>query len=500
MNNVVEDFADKAKWVARIVAKRRWLVLFVASGLALISGVFIAAVPDRYRASATVYVDTDTVLKPLMSGITFQPDVDQQVRVLARTLISRPNVERLVGLPQLHFQALTASAHEELVARLMTEIMVVPTASDNLYQITYRGPSPERAKSVVDETVQMFVHSGLGAKKRDSREAGRFIEDQIKLYEGKLVDAESRLKEFKARNFGVSGTSNQDYFTRVSVLTDEVGKLRIALIAAEKSRDSYARELAATDPHDEARLDAQKKHLDELLSSYTEAHPEVISTRRVIATLEAEAQARKTAGTRVWDQPGKTATSPVYQRLRLSLADTEAQVASLRSQLAAQQERLDQVRALASRVPGVEADLAQLNRDYEVIRKNYDLMVARREAASLGVKLDESSRFTEFKLVEPTRVSRTPIFPSRLHLALMAAVATLAVGVAAAIVADLMWPTFDETSSLRMFSKRPVLGSVPTLLTIHDKRAQRMSAYRFMAASAALVTMQAMWLAWVTSH
>ncbi len=99
MNNVAEEWVDKAKEVARIATRRRWLVLGVAASVALVCAVAIDAVPDRYEATARIYVDTQTVLKPLMANITFQPDIDQQVSMLARTLISRPNVEKLVGNP-----------------------------------------------------------------------------------------------------------------------------------------------------------------------------------------------------------------------------------------------------------------------------------------------------------------------------------------------------------------------------------------------------------------
>jgi polysaccharide chain length determinant protein (PEP-CTERM system associated) len=300
-------------------------------------------------------------------------------------------------------------------------------------------------------------------------------------------------------------------------LTDEVNKLRVELRAAEQSRDAYRRELSAEDPQlpadlatkdsnpinspvleAEARLDAQKKSLDELLRRYTDAHPDVISTRRAIGQLELEVRTRQEAEQRRLAKLGKAAkaaTSPVYQKLRISLADTEAQVASLRSKLAAQQGQLDRVRSVAGRLPQVEAELAQLNRDYDIIRKNYDLMVARRESATLGVKLDESSQLAEFRIIEPPRVSPSPIFPSRLHLALIAVVASMALGLAAALASEFMWPTIDEATSLQLFSGRPVLGTVSKLVTPQGRRAQRMSLLLFAAAVAALMALQALWVA-----
>ena len=519
LNNVVEDIVAKLKWLVRAVAKRRWLALAVAALVAVAAGVGITTVPDRYEASARVYVDTQTVLKPLMSGLAFQPDIDQQVRMLASTLISRPNVERLIRMPEMHLEVSSGSAREALITRLMTQIKVTPAAAGNLYEISYKGASPERAQRLVQATVDMFVRAGSGEKKRDSQDAGRFIEEQIRTYETKLVEAEDRLKDFKVRNFGTSGVSGQDYFSRMSALTEQVNKLKVELGAAQQTRDSYARQLASEEPllpvepvaksvapavlEAEARLEAQKKTLDELLRRYTEVHPDVSSTRRVIAQLEVivadrkEAEERAIAKAGAAGSAGKAATSPVYQKLRISLAEADALVASVSSQLGALQGQLNQIRAAAGRMPQIEAEFAQLNRDYDIIRKNYDAMVARRESATLGMKLDDSSQLAEFKVVEPPRVSPSPVFPSRLHLAVIAVLASLIAGVAAAVVADQMQPTFDDARSLREFAGRPVIGTLSTLTTPRRKREQQLSLLRFAGVFSVLMALQAIWVAWV---
>src|SRR4051812_46261117 len=85
----------------RILARRRWLVLAVCAPVFLLLAVAASGAPERYEARARVFVDTDTVLKPLMSGLTYQPDIDQQVRMLARTLLSRTNLESLIAIPEL---------------------------------------------------------------------------------------------------------------------------------------------------------------------------------------------------------------------------------------------------------------------------------------------------------------------------------------------------------------------------------------------------------------
>jgi polysaccharide chain length determinant protein (PEP-CTERM system associated) len=309
VNNVVERSVDGIKRTGRLVLRRRWWVLTTSAVVATLSALAISFVHDRYQATARVYVDTQTVLKPLMQNLTFQPDIEQEVSMLARTLISRPNVERLVAIPQLGLASGGIAAHERIVTKLMGDIQIVPVGSGNLYDISYRGTSPEQAQRLVEATVNLFVDSGAGAKKRDSQEAGRFIDEQIKAYEAKLTESENRLKDFKVGHFGLTGVSNQDYFSRVSALTEEVSKLRVDLAGAEQSRDSYRRELASEDPQlppgfsgtlppgadigIDGRIAEQRKALDDLLRRYTDEHPDVVNARRVLVQLQAESQRMK---------------------------------------------------------------------------------------------------------------------------------------------------------------------------------------------------------------
>ena len=66
-----------------------------------------------------------------MSGLVFQPDIDQQVQMLAKTLISRPNIEQ-----QWLINPILATRKRRLLARsrierLMKDIKIAP-ATNNL--------------------------------------------------------------------------------------------------------------------------------------------------------------------------------------------------------------------------------------------------------------------------------------------------------------------------------------------------------------------------------
>ncbi|MGH6648974.1 XrtA system polysaccharide chain length determinant [Aquabacterium sp.] len=511
----MDDITRQIAGILNAMWQRRWFGVAVAWLIALGSASIVFMMHDRYEASARVYVDTETVLKPLMNGLAFQPDVEQQVRMLARTLISRPNIEQLMRSPRIGLNALSARDHEKVIDRLMKDIKVSPSGNTNLYEIIYRDANPQRAQRVVEELVALFMTAGVGDKQRDSEQARQFLDEQISAYEHKLSDAENKLKDFKLRNFGLTGTSNQDYFARMSSLSDETGRLRVELSAAEQARDALKRELASEEPSIPAeylnnggtsqsagsdldlRLEAQKRQLDELSRRYTDEHPDVVNTKRAIAQMEqqrraeAESRARGLAnGTRLKAAP----TSPVFQRIRVALAEAEAKVASLRGQMGEQHAQLERIRATAGRMPQVEAELAQLNRDYEVVRKNYEQLVSRRESASLGEKIDQTTKVADFRVVEPPRVNPSPVKPSRTLIAMMTIVVALAAGAATMFGITQVFPTVQDTRQLKEISGRPVLGSVSMVISPVMKSSVQLNNRLFALNAAVFLVLNVTWL------
>ncbi|MFM2052473.1 MAG: hypothetical protein RL456_510 [Pseudomonadota bacterium] len=508
----MNEFTRQVAILAASVWRHRWMAVAVAWIVGIIGALVVFVVPERHEARARIYVDTQTVLRPMMVGLAFQPDIDQQVRMLGRTLISRPNVERLVNTPSIGLEKVEPAKLDGQIEGLMKSIKVELTGGNNLYAISYRDTDGARARRLVEALVNMFMETGLDSKRKDSAEASRFIDEQIKSYEAKLTEAENRLKDFKLKNMSVASTTNQDFFARMQNLTDDISRLRVQLSAAEQSRDAMRRELAAEEPQLpmgaasamsmtpdlDSRIETQKRQLDEMLRRYTEEHPDVLTTRRIIKQLEdqrrAELDALKGTGTR----RAAAATNPVFQRLRLSLAEAEANVASLRAQLSTQQARLEETRGQATRVPQAEAELAQLNRDYEIMRRNYDQLVQRREAASLGVKIDQTSSMADFRLIEPPRVLPTPVFPGKIQMALGVMLLSLVAGVAAAYVQTLLNPTFSSERELREFTKRPVLGSLTKVDDPRDRDIDRQDRMKLAGVMGLFVLANVGWVAWIS--
>src|SRR5437763_15760846 len=141
MNELLQQVIASAHGMWR----RRWIGLAAAWIAAIIAVGIVYRIPERYEASARVYVDTETLLKPLLAGLSIQPNLDQQVALISRTLISRPNVEKLIQMADLDLSVKTTAEHDSVIDHVMKGIQLIGSSSTNLYVISYRDPSPQRA-------------------------------------------------------------------------------------------------------------------------------------------------------------------------------------------------------------------------------------------------------------------------------------------------------------------------------------------------------------------
>ena len=164
----MDELISQISTLARGMWKHRWLGLLVAWVVAAVCAYFVLSVPDRYEASARIYVDTQSILKPLMSGLAVQPNVEQQVVMLSRTLISRPNVEKLIRMADLDLGNPSKAEQDAMIERLTKTLEIKNVGRDNLYTLSFRDASPDKAKKVVQSLVSIFVESSLGETRKDS--------------------------------------------------------------------------------------------------------------------------------------------------------------------------------------------------------------------------------------------------------------------------------------------------------------------------------------------
>lgn len=479
--------------------RRRWLALGVAGTLCTAGWLAVSLLPDQYRAWGRIYVDTESTLGPLLKNIAVESDLRRQVDVMQRTLLSRTNLARVAQETKLDDGTLTLEDQERLYDRLARRVEVKAEAI-NLFLVGYENPDPVLAKDVVQALVQIFVDSNIGQNQADMGAARVFIENQIADYETKLKEAESRLAEFKASHVGIFGGGSGavgDFTLRVQNAHAEVARARRAHSDAVIRRDQIRGQLAQVpqfldisgnqyrppniDPLGDRIIEAQR-NLDDLLLRFTEQHPDVRMARQLLAALQAERRGRGPGGGR-HDQ----ISNAVYEQLKVRLVEAETELATSERHVREAEIEAERLSEMASIAPSIEAQFADLNRDYGVMKKQFEELLARRESARISQAVESTGDSVKFRIVEAPAVPALPSGPPRRLFLAVVLLLALGGGAGFAYMIGRSTDAIETPEALAVVAGRPVLGAVAVVETQEDRQRRASENRRFGLATAGLL-------------
>ena len=169
----MDELMHQVMTALRGMWRRRWIGLAVAWAVAVIGAIVLLRIPDRYEATARVYVDTQTVLKPLMAGLAVQPNVERADRDAGA------NVDRAPERRKDHTKRRSRRGGDDADRKGQAGRLGDASGSsskavgrENIYSISYQDVNPDRAKRVVQDLLSLFVESGVGNKRRDTERPG----------------------------------------------------------------------------------------------------------------------------------------------------------------------------------------------------------------------------------------------------------------------------------------------------------------------------------------
>ena len=519
LRNLITQYL-RAAW------RRRWTGVIVAWLTCGVGWVGVYTIPNTYESGARLFVDADAILTPLLRGIAADSAPTTQLEILQRTLLSRPNLEKLISKTDLDLTLNGQSDRERLMTRLAADIKVVPQTK-NLFTINYRDKSPKTAHDVVQTLLTIFVESATGTNRTDMENARRFLERQIASYEQQLRGAEKRRAEFRARYVdilpsdgnpnvpaleGARGTAAmlegklQDAMVSQDALRQEVENTPPMLvvesgpIAMTTAQAAAAGMTAVRNPVAEA-----EDQLRNMLLRNTENHPDVIAHRKLIASLKTEeaknaaavavANAKTAAAASASATPAPAAPdlnllkrslpNPVYDQLKVKLIDGNTQIVSLQRQRDESIRYRDKLEKIQREQPGLMAEYQNTDRDYGVLRKNYEELLSRLQSANIAQAADTQADKVKLQVIDPPEIPRLPAAPNRMLLISGVLLAGLVAGTGVTVLFGQMDRSFSTVDDLRTLGL-PVLGGI-SVLGMAPLRQRMMTVLRFGFAVAILV-------------
>lgn len=500
MREVFQDIQSEVRGAWRF----RWLAMGIAWAGCVLGWILVFMMPDQYAAEARFYVNTSTRLDEVMGGVIIDSDEGSQLALVRQAMLSRPVLEEVARQADLDLRARTPQEKEDLIAGLRRAVKIESQSTrrnsdDGIYLISFRDGRRDKSLAVVDAMLETFKKDFVTGQTVGSDETVRFLERKITDYQEQLKEREQALAIFKRQNVGLLPGESGGYFERMQAAMADLealeGELGVAASRQSALRAQLARERpfldgdgdeegAITTPRNEleSRIVELEESLQDFLLRYTDKHPDVIAIRTQLDQLYERRRRENEALVGDGGLEGvPLADNPVYQEVQISLNETNVEVSTLQGQVNTQRARVAELQAKVDVIPVIEAQLAELTRDYDQMRSVYAELRERLEQERIR-KSRIGWEGVNFQIIDPPVASFEPVAPDRPKLLIFVLFAALAAGAGGAYLVHQVKPVFVEPRALMEATGLPVLGTV-SLTWLERHRAQR----RFEAGSLAVV-------------
>jgi polysaccharide chain length determinant protein (PEP-CTERM system associated) len=388
------------------------LLFLVVTFLCLVVGLIW---PKSYTTKVVLFADVTNIIEPLLKGRAEITKIDRSEQASEVIYTRRIMLEtaRQAGLMR---GAVSEDRQDAIVKELRAGVKVARERNENYVQLSYTATNPDRSFEILNSVVNVFIEDTAKRKRDESVGAYNFIDAQVQTYKRQLESAEEKLKEFKSKN---TDGSEDAVSARIASLRQEVESLKITIEETQSRINTIQQQLNTEGQYlqakgqvDEMKLRRQtlQGQLEQMLLSYQENYPDVVSLRAQINELDSSIGKIQSSGD-VYGSSDKV-QNPLYEELRKQLSDADV---SLRSQKRRMQSLLslqEDEFARQQRIAANQANLSDLTRDYDVTKKVYEEMLQRKETARVSMTLDIEGQGVSYRIQEPAAF---PLKPSGLH-------------------------------------------------------------------------------------
>ncbi|MCI0559959.1 MAG: hypothetical protein MN733_15830 [Nitrososphaera sp.] len=460
----MDELLKEVKTYLRLVWHHRWIGLVCVFVACLIGWVIVAMLPNKYESEAVIYIKKTSLLQPLLkdsqSRETGEAATGEMAIMMRHATLIGPNLEVLARAAGIDKTKTRPAEFDSAVNQIKNSIVFTSIQSQkNVYSIKYDHSDPKVAHAVVQTVIDLFNETLIQAARNASKNAQRFLKAQIKEYETKLQVAEQRLKAFKLTHVGSMPEDGRTYYARLEEAKNLYRSAMLKLNEVEDSANSIRTQVnnfaTASKPLPVyEQINAQQARIAELQLKYTDKHPDLIIAKNILEELKKQATS-ETASPAI-PSDNSLDFNPGYQGLKLQLTEAEADAAALRTRVAEYKRRVDALEQEIMTIPQVEAEFANLNRDYAVHKEKYQGLVEGLERAALSYKAEN----VKVKVLEPPRVPSTPLTPDRIVFSAITFLIAVAFGVGIALALALSRPVIYTSRGLEKLTNLRVLGTV----------------------------------------
>jgi len=469
---------------------RRWTALAIAWGICLLGWLVVSQIPNQYESRARVFVQLRSML-PMQAGAS-QVEQTKAIDRIRQTLTSAVNLQKVVKATDLSQTVANDRDVADRVAGLQKAIKIT-AQQDNLFEISATiasagnsdAANAKLARQVVQKLIDIFVEDNLSNNRDETSQSLQFLDQQLEQRQGALAEAEAKRAEFQSQFLGsLPGTGSLD--ERMAAARSQLAQIDSDLAAAQSSLAAVSGQMAGTDASiagpggsaatagpARARVAAINGQLAEARGrGWTDNHPDVIALRAQLSAAQAAARGEPLVG----GGGGGGSPNPLYLSLRSLQADKAAQVAALQQRKSQITGDLSSFDAKVAQSPGAAAEQGAIDRDYRVLKDQYDKLLTDREQVKLQSQVQTQTDAVKFSVIDPPTSPRSPIAPNRPLFLTGVLFVGIFGGIGAAWGLSQIRSTFATAGRLERASGMTVIGSIGETVTaaIADQRRRKL--------------------------
>jgi len=472
--------------------RMRWLALAIAWGFCLVGWVMVMRVPAAFESSARLQVQVKALFADNSSN-----DIQKSIDRVRQSLTSTETLKRVVRTVSNGERPLTSYESLSLIGALRSGISITAQGDDLLdirTRISLKGMSEKQtafiARNVTQKLIDIFIQENVLGSKANNAETLSFLDQELARRAKELADVDRQRAQIAQSTLGsLPGSGSLE--NRMDSARNEMMNLESGLMQARSSLAAMNGQLAATPAQIPAgsvggidtidqRISQLEGQLSEAISrGWTEKHPDVIAIRAQLRQLRAE---KAKGGAR--NVP--MVPNPVYVSLKSMQAEREGNLAALQARHDQLQSAVTLIAQRQLTAPAAQIDQARLDRDYDVLRDQYNKLLTQREGAKLRSDATGKTDGVQFRVIDQPSLPHQPAAPNRTMLLTVVLIAGAVVGAGVAFAKSQLSNVYTTTQQLAKASGLPVLGSISEVITVETRAIRRKQMMWFSSAAAGL--------------
>jgi polysaccharide chain length determinant protein (PEP-CTERM system associated) len=491
-----EEKIDWQKWLELVRRRRWWFALPVFFVSAIVWGLSWS-VPAVYRSETLILVEQQKVPEQYVVP-NIGEDLQHRLQSMTQQILSRSRLLRIIDQFRLYEDARRRSNADEVVEQMRKDIQIEvvrePERKEtSAFKIAYQSGDPQLAQSVVSQLSSLFIDENLRNRQEQSMDTTKFLDDQLERARATLALQEEKVREFKSRYLGelpgqvqsnvqiLAGLqSRRDQETTALAQATQQNVYLQTMLNQFQTAEADARSGASTPPVASSSLDLEiekaQMQLAELTARYSDEHPDVRKLKNQIARAQKIKQQRSSefsnivgSGTTLVGDGRPTNSEPLVITPRIQIESqlkaNNLEIQNRRHSIEDADRQIGAYQARLNTSPLREQQLADLTRDYDQTRKNYEALLAKRNQSEMATNLEIRQQGERFRILDPPNLPEKPSSPSRFKIALLGIGAGILLGTISAAASESIDDRVYSGDDLKDIVTAPILVEIPDLPT-----------------------------------